>query len=396
MKKSGIFSIAVVAILVITPQLASADVAGVVMTDITVEAGLSYSFTAEQYDLGNYDGNISDYLAGLAKFLTFENKVASDLAAGNKQAAIGDINQQLFAVQDMANAMHDAFLPDHFPLFEADDTLLNKLALDLGTEIIGIESGKITSIPPATISGPDFTFINNIGHGATDIAPFLPFDLNVVTAGGMIMSKETVESSDEGLEFDDSSTLIFDGSNFTLVSLSLGDRAELMGTDSTINASNFLLKGGIISPGHSPGNLTINAAFDMESGSIDMEIGGSNPGSFDFLSFGGSTKFNGGDINIDPYNGFIPTDGQTIKIFDDVDPFDFTEVNVHFGNFGNLTPQLLPTGEVVFSAEGASPADIGVPEPSSLSCVLVGMLTLVGGRLSQKMRKGRSELVDQI
>lgn len=75
--------------------------------------------------------------------------------------------------------------------------------------------------------------------------------------------------------------------------------------------------GGILAPGDSPGTTTINGDYILNSGSLDMEIGGLLQGSqYDFLDINGDWFLNGGTLNVFAFNGYHPTVGATYDLFD--------------------------------------------------------------------------------
>ncbi len=68
--------------------------------------------------------------------------------------------------------------------------------------------------------------------------------------------------------------------------------------------------GGVISPGFSPGTLTIEGDFDLRpTGVLVMEYEGTNPGEFDRLIVTGTATL-GGRLEVHFRNGFAPADPQ--------------------------------------------------------------------------------------
>ena len=80
-----------------------------------------------------------------------------------------------------------------------------------------------------------------------------------------------------------------------------------------INAS--VINGAVISPGSSPGTLTINGNYTQTAtGVVQMELGGLTPGSeFDRLVVNGQATL-AGDLNVTLINGFRPTSGDSFAV----------------------------------------------------------------------------------
>ena len=82
----------------------------------------------------------------------------------------------------------------------------------------------------------------------------------------------------------------------------------------TIHGNVIVGSGGTISPGSSPGILTIDGNYQQDfNGTFLVEIGGTDPGTgFDKITAGQASL--GGILNIRLVNGFIPSVGQTFRI----------------------------------------------------------------------------------
>ncbi|RYX85828.1 hypothetical protein EON83_03485 [bacterium] len=79
---------------------------------------------------------------------------------------------------------------------------------------------------------------------------------------------------------------------------------------------NVINTAGRLKPGHSPGTITINGNFTQTSGGVlDMELGGTNPGSgYDQILVNGSANL-GGTLNISRWNNYVPKDGDVYTLF---------------------------------------------------------------------------------
>ncbi|GEM_PF-5719153 len=93
----------------------------------------------------------------------------------------------------------------------------------------------------------------------------------------------------------------------------LGPTSTLTGAGGTIFADVFSV--GFISPGSSPGSMTIDGDLNMNGGRIILEIGGTNPGTdHDQLFITGDFNMTNGVIDLVFINGFAPTAGQTFSV----------------------------------------------------------------------------------
>jgi hypothetical protein len=76
---------------------------------------------------------------------------------------------------------------------------------------------------------------------------------------------------------------------------------------------NVIINGGVVSPGFSPGTLTVNGNYTQGSGgSLKEEIAGTGAGQFDVLNVTGTASL-GGTLNISLLNGFVPAPGSSFN-----------------------------------------------------------------------------------
>jgi hypothetical protein len=96
--------------------------------------------------------------------------------------------------------------------------------------------------------------------------------------------------------------------------LTVGSGGTLAGSGRVV-AGQVVNNGGLISPGDSPGILTIESNYEQDdSGTLSIEIGGTTPGSgYDQLSLSGTATL-GGTLRVRLINGFTPTVGQTFRL----------------------------------------------------------------------------------
>jgi hypothetical protein len=148
---------------------------------------------------------------------------------------------------------------------------------------------------------------------------------------------------------------------------------------------------GTISPGNSPGMLTINGKLGMGSGAVfQAEIGGTGQGTqYDFLSDNGVTTL-GGALQILLVDGFTPTGSQTFTILSDTGALTGVFSNVASGGriLAGSGPSSFQVNYGPGSAFGSNNVVLSnftaVPEPGTL--VLVGAAALTGLNVRRRRR----------
>ncbi|MEI6323565.1 MAG: hypothetical protein WCP60_10725, partial [bacterium] len=116
---------------------------------------------------------------------------------------------------------------------------------------------------------------------------------------------------------------VFNTPNLTLTP------GSLLNGNGTLNGN--LINNGTVSPGNSPGTLTINGNYTQGStGVLNIEV--ASAGSFDQLIVNGSVLL-GGTLNIVPYNGYTLQYGQKFGFITSTGPIkgSFSAVNAPAG-----------------------------------------------------------------
>jgi T5SS/PEP-CTERM-associated repeat protein len=110
--------------------------------------------------------------------------------------------------------------------------------------------------------------------------------------------------------------IVRDGATLRAPEIFLGPFAQLSGAGGTVIGNVYSV--GLISPGSSPGTLTIQGNLTLLGGSnLRLEIGGLAPGvSHDRLVITGDLTLDGGAIEFAFINGFAPQAGQTFEFLD--------------------------------------------------------------------------------
>jgi hypothetical protein len=138
-----------------------------------------------------------------------------------------------------------------------------------------------------------------------------------------------------------------------------------------------------VSPGSSAGTLTINGNYTQGAdASLLIELDGLAIGQFDLLDVNGSVSLDG-KIEIAFLDGFRPQVGDTFAVLD---------YNSHTGAFGEIDSLTCPG--YVFTADygsnGLTLVTSEVPEPASLSLLLMGAAILLRKRSKPINRSGSS------
>ena len=133
-----------------------------------------------------------------------------------------------------------------------------------------------------------------------------------------------------------------------------------------------LTSGGLLSPGNSPGLLTVTGNLTLQPSSVLlMELGGLVEGvSYDSLEIGGSLTMNGA-LNVVLVNGFAPMSGATFNLFDG------SSIG---GTFASVSLPTLANGlswnsSALYSTGIISVTGTAVPEPATYA-VLAGLAAL--------------------
>jgi hypothetical protein len=71
------------------------------------------------------------------------------------------------------------------------------------------------------------------------------------------------------------------------------------------------IAGGTVAPGNSPGTLTIAGDLNFTTGTLDIEIGGTAPGTYDVLAITGRGSFLAGLFSFSFIEGFLPHFGDS-------------------------------------------------------------------------------------
>jgi hypothetical protein len=224
------------------------------------------------------------------------------------------------------------------------------------------------------------------GAGTTTFSvPFANLGLLSVSAGSIVFSSTFTNSG--GISLSHGATAQFSSP------LSFGTSNPLSGTG-TINAP-AVTAGGLVSPGNSPGTLTLTGNLTLLSTSaLLIELGGTAQGStYDFLNVGGSAVL-GGKLNVTFSGGF-----QSSVLSTDV--FTVVSSSSLSGLFTNV-----PNGQRLFTMDGLGSFQVNygtgsvfginnvalsnfqpIPEPSTYALLGSGLAALCFGALRRRRRR---------
>ena len=107
------------------------------------------------------------------------------------------------------------------------------------------------------------------------------------------------------------------GGKLTTKSLLKGDGGKFNFTGGTLSADmvgfDLVNNGGTIAPGDSPGVTQVMGDLSINSGSLQIELGGAGPGEFDEILIDGEANL-GGSLDVSLLNDFQPNVGQFFQI----------------------------------------------------------------------------------
>jgi hypothetical protein len=213
---------------------------------------------------------------------------------------------------------------------------------------------KVTGAAVHTLNGPTISLTNldlsggslNLQAGTVNVAD------TITVGGGTTLASQGATINAPGATLDLSGTFQSGAGSVTVGSMNVLAGGLLKGTG-TLNGD-VNNSAGTVSPGLSPGILTINGNYVQgASGTLNMEIGGTIPGAsgHDQLVVTGTATL-GGTLNAGLINGFVPaaTDSFTLLKANSVTgTFDTT--NLPAGTF--LAPSYLVSSFVLSAPPSA-------------------------------------------
>jgi len=150
----------------------------------------------------------------------------------------------------------------------------------------------------------------------------------------------------------------------------------------TINGS-VVVRNGTVCPGNSPGTLHIGGNLGLFNSTLEIEIAGTAPGTFDVLQVDGSATFGGSTLKLSFADGYLPPVGAH---------WAFVDSPNAIAGLGSLRVEVsgLPIGYVAAISAGGQLtfSSTPVPEPGSLVLMAAGMSCIIWLRLR---RSGKAD-----
>jgi T5SS/PEP-CTERM-associated repeat protein len=229
-------------------------------------------------------------------------------------------------------------------------------------------TGSTLNIGPITagISAGKEVLIGGFGNGSLLVdnsATVNAAGANVIVSGGVFGT----QTSSPGV------LTVRNGASLIANTVTINANGTLNG-DGTITGD-VVLNGGTISPGNSPGTLTIDGDLSLNEGTLLIEI--ESPSLFDILDVSGNI-FVGEDLQLNLIFGFGPT-GETFNIEDFFTGYSSLTFDPDFSLFENVNVSGLRAGDFVTISLGDTERTIrqaSVPLPSTIALIVIGLAGL--------------------
>ena len=214
-----------------------------------------------------------------------------------------------------------------------------------------------------------------------------------VTSGTLFLQQNFVQNAGQ--------TIVLPGANLRVNTFQLN--GGILGGTGPINAN--VTGGGTISPGNSPGALTINGNVNL-SGAVVMECNGTTPGTqYDQMIVNGGVNFSGTTLSVSI--GYVPSpgDGFILVANDGTDPISGTftglaegatinlaGVNFHISYHGGDGNDVALTSLAVPPPGAMTSVNDGTPQRSRVTTIDVRFTTVVtfAGPLQDAFRVTRT------
>lgn len=358
-------------------QFTYATVGGPTVENTQLITGL-YSYG--EYSLSLFNANQSVNESALDMLLTFRVRSVGQPIAGGKLFAPSPIFGT-GTVQVTSVSLDNNMVLSCFNIKPPGDTkLADEVVFDTPVSSLNIVLDAYAMAGPASIARPGV--VGNVfplvSPGAQTIVSQQSDFTPLTSASNALLTTGTVQGPGgnktlnslhigTGTKEDPAVMLVENGTLATPNGILIGENGVLKGS---AQITGTLVNSGKVSPGNSPGTLTVVGDY-AQSGLLDIEIAGLNSINFDHLDVSGNAYITG-DIQISLLSGFTPTNGQTYR----------------FLTAGNIegTPTLLTAGwelhEVTISGgealEAVATGFAAVPEPASIAVLGAGVAMLLG------------------
>ena len=214
-----------------------------------------------------------------------------------------------------------------------------------------------------------------------NFAPRKPYDVFIVAESELTVTGPAVNRTVKSLSIG--------GDDTAIATLDLTSGTTLTATNGTTIRANGVLSGegtlagdvanlgGIVSPGSSPGVLNIDGDFTVDQGGmLEIEVAGLAAGQFDLLEVLGDVNLADAVLKFIFVDGFLPQQDDSFVFLGIGADFDATNVRAQFEGVATgfeFAVLRVPDGLAFQALNDAQP----VPEPSTLSLLLVALAALV-------------------
>ena len=176
---------------------------------------------------------------------------------------------------------------------------------------------------------------------------------------------------------------VSEGGRVRAARVHIGAGGSLVGSGGTVEASVDLAEGGVISPGFSPGFLTIDGDLFLRGGKLNVEIAGTNAGAFDRLDILGTLFADAAfDIEFHFLGGFLPEPGTAFGFLSasafSGDLAALANVSV-FGAASDVRALLVPDKDGLLSVSFVKVASVPLPAAFGPLVLALGILGAFGG-----------------
>jgi len=207
-----------------------------------------------------------------------------------------------------------------------------------------INYGTFNANATTTMNGGEtVTFTNNGTFFKNTPATTTTMNVGFINDGDVQINEGNLEFP-LGMDNGDDTTIVLNGGR-----LDPGDELLLESGDSLIGSGTLtanLVNAGTVSPGASPGIITVDGDYTQQAdGILEIQLGGTTPSLFDRLIVTGAASM-AGTLNVTLLPGFSPQEGDTFFI-----------VNHLTSGTGNFSIENLPDlpGSLMFEIDYADP-----------------------------------------
>ncbi|MCX6960760.1 MAG: autotransporter domain-containing protein, partial [Verrucomicrobia bacterium] len=162
-----------------------------------------------------------------------------------------------------------------------------------------------TTVIAAGVTSTSTNSVNVAGGNLMTLGNIVTPAVNVTSGALGVAQGASVTASNSVTVGGDNSVIVNNG-EITTPLLALDNGGTLMGSGS-INGD-LRVQGGNLSPGNSPGTITINGNYAVSSGALNIEV--ASPSNYDKVVVSGAATL-GGALNLIPYGGYVMQFGDT-------------------------------------------------------------------------------------